>query len=142
MLNKNRIKTVLYVNHTRETLGPIKKDYNYQGHAIKAYSVGHGMLAKEIFQENKINILLEDSTDSTPSKICIEELKAKYCPKAYHRFVEVDKEGHIQCISGKTTEDEKDFLDGLINFIIKECREEELVYVPQKEQYAYLNFAA
>jgi len=142
MLNKNRIKTVLYVNHTRETLGPIKKDYNYQGHAIKAYSVGHGMLAKEIFQENKINILLEDSTDSTPSKICIEELKAKYCPRAYHRFVEVDKEGHIQCISGKTTEDEKDFLDGLINFIIKECREEELVYVPQKEQYAYLNFAA
>lgn len=142
MLNKHRVKTVLYINHTRATLGPIKKDYNYQGHTIEAYGVGHGMLAKEIFQSKKIDILLEDSTDSTPSKICIEELKAKYCPKAYHRFVEVDKEGHIQCISGKTTEDEKSFLDGLINFIVRECREEELIYALPKEKYTYLNHQA
>ena len=142
MLNKKRIKTVLYINHTRKTLGPIKKDYNYQGHTIEAYSVGHGMLAKEIFKEKKIDILLEDSTDSTPSKICIEELKSIYCPRAYHRFVEVNKEGHIQCISGKTTEDEKSFLDGLINFIVRECREEEAIYAPPKEQYVYLSKAA
>lgn len=123
MLNKNKIKKVLYIDHNRSEIDLIRIKKEYEGHIIEVYSVGHALWAKEIFKKKNLDIILEDSTDSISSKLSIEKLK-KYCNfKGIHLYIQLNKKNHIEQIKGNNiTEPEKQFLDGLVYSIIQKFR--------------------
>ncbi len=127
MLNKNKIETVLYVDHTRPNPNPEKISYKYEGHKIIIYAVGHGEKAIGIFNNlynkdhKKIDLIIEDSTDSYISQKCIDILKNKYKFRGHHKFVTITNK-HIEKISGKANPEEKLFLEDLVHAIAKEHR--------------------
>ena len=117
-MDQNKIKIVLYVDHTRPEPNPEKISYNYNGNNIIIYTAGHGEKALGVFcrlykeEHKKIDLIIEDSTDSYVSRECIIALKKIYKFRGHHKFVAIANE-HIEKISGKPNPEEKLFLESV-----------------------------